>query len=93
MANQVGETIRLTATITDVDEEAINPTTVKISINKPDGAQALPATSMVNPSIGSYHYDYLAPSVLGTYAWNVTAIGSGGRVTIAKDMFSIDEAV
>ena len=92
-ARQVGETIRLNAVITDVDGDPGDPVTVKIAINLPDGTEALPATDMVNSAVGSYYYDYLIPSSEGTYSWNITAVGAAGRITIVKDIFSVNPAI
>lgn len=92
-ARQAGETVRLNAAITDVDGDPGDPSEVKIAINKPDGTEALPATDMVNLAVGSYYYDYLIPSDLGTYSWNVTATGAVGRITIVKDIFSVNSAI
>ena len=92
-AHQVGETIRLNAAITDSDGNPGDPASVKIQANDPDGTEVVLLTDMTNPAIGAYYYDYLIPSGLGTYSWNVTAIGVGGRVTIVKDMFSVNPAI
>lgn len=92
-ARQVGETVRLNAAITDSDGDPGDPITVKIAINLPDGTEALPSTDMVNLVVGSYYYDYLIPSSEGTYSWNVTATGAIGRITIVKDIFSVNPAI
>lgn len=92
-AHQVGETVRLNAAVTDVDGDPSDPSEVKIEIDKPDGTEALPVTDMVNSAVGSYYYDYLIPSDLGTYSWNVTATGVAGRITIVKDIFSVNSAI
>ena len=90
---QIGETIRLGAVITDYAEEPVNPLSVKVRINFPDGTEAIASSDMVNLKVGEYRYDYLIPSDLGTYCWNVTATGAGGRVTIVRDMFSVNVAI
>lgn len=92
-AHQVGETVRLNAAITDINGDSGDPSTVQIMINLPEGTEALPATNMINSAVGSYYYDYLIPSDLGTYTWNVTAVGATGRVTIVKDMFSVNSSI
>lgn len=93
MPDQIGETIRLLVTITNVDGDASDPATVKISINLPDGEGSVVAVNMTKSETGSYYYDYLIPSNLGDYNWNVTATGSGGRITIVKDSFSATTAI
>lgn len=90
---QAGETIRLEAAITDSAGEPVGPTTVKIAINKPDGTEGVVSSGMTNPDTGSYYYDYLIPDDLGTYNWHVIATGSTGRITICKDMFSVNTEI
>lgn len=87
---QAGETIRLNASITDVDLAAVDPSTVKISINGPDGVAIIESANMENPAVGSYRYDYLIPGSFGTFRYNVNAVGGAGRITIVKDTFEVD---
>ena len=91
--HQIGETLRLTATITDIDVEEVNPTTVKISINKPNGTPIITLIAMENPATGSYYYDYLISNDTGVYKWKVTAVGTGGRITIVKDSFVVEKSI
>ena len=93
MLNQAGETIRLLVAITNNNGIASDPATVNISINLPDGESAVTSVSMTKTGTGSYYYDYLIAANLGVYNWNVTAVGSGGRVTIEKDSFSVNTAI
>lgn len=90
---QIGETIRLTATITDINEAAVNPATVKIAINKPRKIVAAVLVDMTNPTVGLYYYDYLIPSDTGVYKWKVTATGSEDRITIVKDSFTVEKSI
>jgi len=92
MTYQVGETIRLNAAITNAAGEAVNPTTVLITINKPDGSVGQAATAMANPETGSYNYDYLIATDIGAYHYSVKAT-TGTRITIEKDVFVVDEAI
>ena len=92
-AYQVGETIRLIATITDNDDVAVDPIITKISINSPDGEIAVASSDMIKSEIGSYYYDYLIPDDTGTYSWKVTGTGSGGRITIVKNSFSTEISI
>jgi len=95
MTYQLGETIRFTATITDSDEAAADPTTVTISIRNPVGTMVVTDQTMTNPSVGSYYYDYttLSAGVEGMYTVEVTATGSAGRVTIELDTFIAEESI
>ena len=93
MADQIGETPRLVATITDVDNDSVDPPIVTISINKPNKVVDVVTVAMTNPAVGSYYYDYLIPDITGTYNWKVTATGSGGRVTIGKTSFTVEKSI
>ena len=93
MTYQAGETIRLKAAITKVsDGTAVDPTTVKITINKPDGSVAQAVADMTNDAVGSYYYDYTIATDIGTYHYSINAT-TGARVTIEKDVFVVDEAI
>ena len=50
---QLGETVRLTATVTDSDGAASDPTTTKISIRKPDKSMAATAQDMTKSATGA----------------------------------------
>jgi len=97
MAYQAGETIRLTSTITDSDGVAADPTTITTTIENPSGVEKVAAAAMTKSVKGSYYYDYDIPSInvggTGTYTYKVTATGSGGRVTISKSSFIVDEPI
>ena len=90
---QVGETVRLNATITDSSGNLSDPSTVRIKVNKPDGTEAVPSSDMTRSDVGLYYYDYVIPNDLGKYRWNVTAIGSSDRITIVKNLFDVDVAI
>lgn len=89
---QVGETVRITATITDSDGSAADPTTTTIKIVDPAGTTKVSDSAMTKTATGSYYYDYTIPSASneGEWNYNVTGTGSGGRVTIVKSSFDVD---
>lgn len=93
MFYQVGETARLQASILDSNDEPANPTTLKITINKPDRSKVVSAADMTNDETGEYYYDYLCSADLGEYDYKVVAVGGGGRVTIVKDSFHVDASI
>ncbi len=93
MIYQAGETIRLVATITDIDDAAADPSTTNIVINLPSGTEAVASTAMTQAATGSYYYDYTIPSTVGKYAYSVTGTGGTGRVTITKGAFIVDAAI
>ena len=64
---QTGETIRVSAAITDSTGAAANPTTTVISIAKPDGTLAVDGIAMIYSEDGSYYYDYVISSSAGIY--------------------------
>lgn len=93
MFYQVGETARLQASITDSDDVAADPVTVKITIKNPKGSKVVSSIDITNDAVGSYYYDYLCPSILGKYDYKIVAVGSDDRVTTVKDSFHVDSAI
>lgn len=91
--HQTGESLRLTATIVDTAGAAADPTTVTISVKKPDGTMAVTDSAMTKDAVGSYHYDYTIASDSGTYSAEVKATGSGGRITLEPDTFTVESAI
>lgn len=94
---QLGETVRVTATITDSDGNAADPLTVKVSIETPAGSLAVDATTMTKAATGSYYYDYTIPAatagIPGKYNYKVTATGTSSRVTIVKSNFRAEASI
>ncbi len=90
---QIGETVRLTATITNSAGAAADPTTTLISIEKPDGTLIVDGAAMTNSAVGSYYYDYLIPASEGVYLVKIKATGSSSRVTIVPDTFKVEATI
>ena len=90
---QAGETIRITAAITDTAGSPANPTTVVISVKKPDGTLDITDAAMSSGVSGTYYYDYSIPAGTGLYYASVKATGSAGRVTIEPDSFLVVAAI
>ena len=91
---QAGETIRITATITDtITGDPVDPSTVAISIKKPDDTLAITDAAMSSDVAGTYYYDYTIASDTGYYHASIKATGSGGRVTIVPDSFRVGGAI
>lgn len=90
---QAGETLRITATITDSARDPADPTTVVISIKKPDDTLDVTDTPMLSDVAGTYYYDYAIASDTGLYYASVKATGSAGRVTIEPDSFWVGAAI
>jgi uncharacterized protein YfaS (alpha-2-macroglobulin family) len=90
---QAGETLRITAAITDSAGDPADPTTVVISIKKPDGTFDVTDVAMSSDVAGIYYYDYAIASNTGLYYASVKATGSAGRVTIEPDSFRVGSAI
>ena len=94
---QLGETIRITAAITDTDGNVADPTTTLIYIEKPDGTLVVDGISMINSAVGTYYYDYLIPGeaagISGIYPYKIKATGSAGRVTIVSSSFKAEASI
>ena len=92
---QTGETVRLSAAITDSAGAAVDPTAVVISVAKPDGTLAVTDAAMTNDpaATGAYYYDYTISASTGTYKVQIKATGSGGRITITNSLFTAEAAI
>ncbi len=94
---QLGETIRFTATVTDDDGNAADPTTITISIRTPDGVMAVTDQAMTKSGTGAYYYEYTIPAettgIEGKYKLKVEATGSASRVTIKTDTFKTEASI
>ena len=98
MTDQLGETIKFTVTIKSVASGAVaDPTTVTISIRKPDRTMAVTDQAMTKSDTGVYYYDYTIPGetagIEGTYKLKVVSTGSGGKVTIEPDEFKAEASI
>lgn len=93
MPHQTGESLRLTATITDTAGAAADPTTVVISIAKPDGTLDIDEAAMTKADVGSYYYDYTIATDEGTYRVAVKVTGSTGKITIEPNTFDAANAL
>ena len=91
--HQAGESLRITATITDITKAAADPTTVVISIKKPDGTMDATNAAMSSDVSGTYYYDYAIPSDTGMYYSSAKATGSSGRITIQPGSFMVGAAI
>ena len=90
---QAGETLRITAVITDSAGDPADPTTTVISIDKPGGTLDIDGVAMTQSVAGTYYYDYAIPSDTGVYRAEVKATGSTGRITLIPDNFKVEAAI
>ena len=76
-----GELVRLTATFTQ-NSTLLDPSTVTLIVDEPNSTGLVvtnASTSMVNPSVGTFYYDYDASSTgLIEYRWK-SASPQGAR--------------
>lgn len=90
--HQVGESLQIIATIEDITGSPVSPTSVVISIKKPDGTMAVTDGTMSSIVVGTYYYDFVIDSAR-VYRVSIKATGSGGRVTIEPDRFVAEDAI
>ena len=90
---QIGESVKISATITDTDGDAAIPTNVVISIQKPDGTLIVDEVAMSSDVAGTYYYDYTVADDTRVYRVSIKATGSGGRVTIELSRFVVEESI
>lgn len=91
--HQPGETLRIKAEIVDIDGNPADPSTVTISIGKPDRSLDITDAAMTKSATGSYYYDYTIASDEGVYYSAVKATGSTGRITIEPGDFDVANAI
>jgi hypothetical protein len=84
----VGAQAHLTAEFRDVNQALFDPTTVTVTVTKPDGTAAAgsPFTA-TRDSLGEFHYDYTT-TVAGIHQWFFTGTGAGGGVQ-TPDVFTV----
>lgn len=83
----VGNQIRLLAVFTDVDGALIDPTTVDVSIKKPD--RSIVTATATRLSLGNYYYDVVLDQV---GYWYYRFVGSGLVVAAADSSFTVDNS-
>ena len=65
-----------------------------ITINKPDGTEALAATSMDNDAVGTYSYNYSLATDADKGVWTVSVKAtSNSDYTIQNDLFKVVTAI
>jgi len=91
--HQAGETLRITAVITDTAGATATPATTLITIKKPDGTLDITGAAMSSDVAGTYYYDYAIPTDTGMYYTSVKATGSSARITIEPGSFMVGAAI
>ncbi len=88
MSYQVGDKVRLKATFTNIDEDAINPDTVTFRVKKPDGTVTV-YSDPVNSSTGVFYKDL---TVDAAGIWTYKVIGTGA-VAVEEATFLVEATV
>lgn len=89
MTYEIGDSVRLSVTFTDVVSGAlVNPTAVSLTLRLPDGTNA--NTLLVNPSTGNYYADYLtAQPGVHAYRW----AGTGAHAAASEGVFVVSRSL
>ena len=89
---EIGETVVCSITIKNAAGVLVDPaTSIKITIEDPDGLKVVDDVAMNNDGVGLDHYDYTSPLTVkvGTYTVWYIAI-DGARTTKQKDTFELE---
>jgi hypothetical protein len=88
MRYPVGQGVRLSASITDATGALVNPSTIVLTLQKPDGTQVT-YNSPTNDSTGKYHQDLSSGDTtqIGHYQYAWTTTGPAGVVPGVLDVF------
>lgn len=87
------ETVGVKALIYTTADVLDDPTTVKITIYKPDETVALAQTDMTKDETGTYHYNYTIASDADTGLWNVSIEALTTDYTVKNIMFKVMEII
>lgn len=93
-AYELGQLVRIgPETFTDFTGNPVDPTTVSVSIKKPDGTIdgpfTLAATQVVREALGVFHYDY-TPATTGHYLYRWVTTGTA--TTAAVGNFDVQDS-
>ena len=84
--HEVGEATKRKVEVRDVDGVLTDPTTMTITIWKPDGTLDVDAVVMNKDSTGKYHYWYTISEQVGTHKILYEAT-TGGKTSKKRDEF------
>lgn len=84
-----GTTVRILDSITDVDDVALVPTTLKISITGPDGTDVVNSADMQSTTtVGTYAYNYTCVGA-GDHVYRITATDANGNVSVTRGILEV----
>lgn len=88
MTLEIGEATKRKIEVKTAAGVLDDPTTMVISIWKPDGTLDIDAVAMTNDSTGVFHYWYTVSDQVGTYKILYEAT-TGGKVSKQRDEFEV----
>lgn len=83
-----GTTVTVTATITDSDGAAADPTALVVTTRAPDGTQVdytHPHATITNPAVGTWKFTFPGP-LTDAGEWAVYFAASGGGADVARSV-------
>ena len=86
-----GDYVRLTGTWRDDANALVDPTTVTLKIQNPDGtitSITYDSGAVVRDSVGVFHYDFL-PSTFGSYVYRWE--GTGNAIASGQGSFYVED--
>lgn len=86
MTLEIGEATKRKIEVKTTAGVLEDPTTMTISIWKPDGSLDIDAVAMTNDSTGKFHYWYTISDQVGTYNILYEAT-TGGKISKQRDEF------
>ena len=88
MTLEIGENTKRKIEVKTAAGALDDPTTMVISVWKPDGVLDVDAVAMTNDSTGVFHYWYTIADQAGTYKILYEAT-TGGKVSKQRDEFNV----
>lgn len=88
-----GETIRQKAEIRGVVGQLIEPDTIEITIEDPEGTLKVEDGAMSDEAVGKYFYDYLIPVDAEIGKWRTEVKAVKGYIAIEQDEFTVMVAI
>ena len=86
-----GNTVRLTATLTQVTAGLVDPATISLYVWATGTALPAPVTP-THDGLGVFHYDYALAAACATGIWNYRFVSAGGTpdaTALGEDVFYV----
>ena len=92
MIFDIGETVKISASIRNEAGALYDPSSVTIDIKAPDKSVVVSAANMATESTGLYKYEYTVPmesaGIIGTYKYRIL-VSEGSRNLIQTGTFDV----